>query len=93
MAAIKPVQPGRQAYLMTSPFADAPLGDRITLVQEAYAAAKAHDPRITKVVAGQTPDVARRLAALYVVRSARSPQSLPPPRATRARRRSRRRGP
>ena len=51
MAAIKPVQPGRQVYLMTSPFADAPLGDRITLVQEAYAAAKAHDPRITKVVA------------------------------------------
>jgi TldD protein len=50
-ANIKPVQPGRQVYLMTSPFADAPLGDRITLVKEAYAAAKGHDPRITKVVA------------------------------------------
>jgi TldD protein len=51
VAAIKPVQPGRQVYLMTSPFADAPLGDRITLVKEAYAAAKGHDPRISKVVA------------------------------------------
>ncbi len=50
-AAIKPVQPGRQVYMMTSPFADAPLGDRITLVKEAYQAAKGHDPRITKVVA------------------------------------------
>jgi TldD protein len=50
-AAIKPVAPGRQVYLMERPFADAPLGDRITLVQEAYAAAKGHDPRIRKVVA------------------------------------------
>ena len=49
--AIQPIQPGRQVYLMTSPFADAPLGDRITLVKEAYAAAKGHDPRISKVVA------------------------------------------
>jgi TldD protein len=51
VAAIKPVEPGRQVYVMSSPFAEAPLGDRITLVKEAYAAAKAHDPRITKVVA------------------------------------------
>lgn len=50
-AAIKPVAPGRQVYLMERPFADAPLGDRITLVQEAYAEARAHDPRITKVIA------------------------------------------
>ena len=50
MAAIKPVEPGRQVYLMTSPFADAPLADKITLVKEAYAAAKGHDPRIIKVV-------------------------------------------
>lgn len=50
-ATIKPVAAGQQVYLMERPFADAPLGDRITLVQEAYAAAKSHDPRITKVVA------------------------------------------
>jgi len=51
VATIKLAQPSRQVYMMTSPFADAPLGDRITLVKEAYAAAKAHDPRISKVVA------------------------------------------
>ncbi len=51
VARIEPVQPGRQVYLMERPFADAPLGDRIALVQEAYTAAKGHDPRITKVVA------------------------------------------
>jgi TldD protein len=50
-AAIEQREPGKQVYLMTSPFADAPLGDRITLVSEAYAAAKAHDKRISKVVA------------------------------------------
>ena len=54
MAEIKPTKPSRQVYLLTSPFAEAPLGDRITLVQEAYAAAKAHDPRIVKVVANLT---------------------------------------
>jgi TldD protein len=50
-AQIKPVVPARQVYVMSTPFADAPLGDRITLVQEAYAAAKSHDPRIAKVMA------------------------------------------
>jgi TldD protein len=49
--ALKETKPDKQVYMMTSSFADAPLGDRIDLVKEAYAAAKDHDKRITKVVA------------------------------------------
>ena len=48
---LKETKPNKQVYTVTDSFADAPLGDRITLVKEAYAAAKDHDQRITKVVA------------------------------------------
>lgn len=41
-------KPGKQVYLLDRPFAEAPLGDRIAMVKEAYAAALAHDTRIVK---------------------------------------------
>ena len=44
------VKPDKQVYLLNQPFAQASLGDRITLVKEAYATATGHDPRIKKVV-------------------------------------------
>jgi len=50
-AVLRRIEPGRQAYELAGPFADAPLGDRIALVKEAYAAAKDHDRRVSKVVA------------------------------------------
>lgn len=50
-------KPGRQVYMMASPIAEAPLGDKIALVREAYKAALGHDKRITKVVAILTDEL------------------------------------
>ena len=47
----------RQAYVMEQVIAQAPLGDKIDLVQAAYAAALAHDPRVKSVVASLTDEL------------------------------------
>jgi len=46
--ALKETRPARQVYLLDRPFAEAPLGDRISMAKEAYAAALGHDKRIVK---------------------------------------------
>jgi len=51
VAGLETVTPKKQVYDTKASFADASLNDRIAMVKEAYAAAGAHDKRITKVVA------------------------------------------
>lgn len=49
LPAFKEVALPHQLYTMDRPCAEAPLADKIAMVREGYQAAKAHDPRITKV--------------------------------------------
>ena len=49
LPAFKEVALPHQLYTMERPCAEAPLADKIAMVREGYQAAKAHDPRITKV--------------------------------------------
>ena len=83
------VQPGRQVYIMAEPVrARRRSADKIALVKEAYAAAQAHDKRITKVSAS----LADELQYVTIVNSEgllvsdARPQarlrSAPPPRRT-----------
>ena len=50
-APLRRAEVGRQCYEAARPFSDAALGAKMALVKEAYAAAKGHDRRVTKVTA------------------------------------------
>lgn len=54
---LETAQPSKQVYDTKSSFAEASLGDRIAMVEEAYTAAGAHDKRVTKVVAVLTDEL------------------------------------
>ncbi len=57
IAGLEAVTPRRQVYEMKGSFAESNLNDRIAMVKEAYAAAGAHDKRVTKVVAMLTDEL------------------------------------
>jgi TldD protein len=54
---LKPAAPDKQVYQLKSSFSEASLNDRIGMVKEAYAAASAHDKRVTKVRAMLTDEL------------------------------------